>query len=142
MLYLTVKTLHILFVTSWFVGLFYMPRILVNMAEERAGQNNAAVLARLELMARRLLRFATILAIPALAFGLVLWLGYGIQGTWLWLKLAFVLIAIGYHHSCTALLRNFVAGRGRSGRWYRLYNELPVLLMLVIIALVLFKPSL
>ncbi len=142
MLYLSIKTLHILFVTSWFVGLFYMPRILVNMAEERAAQNNPAVLQRLELMARRLLRFTTILAVPALLLGLWLWLGFGIQGTWLWLKLAFVLIVIGYHHSCYLLLKNFLAGRGRSSKWYRIYNELPVLVMLVIIALVIFKPML
>ena len=141
MLYLTLKTLHLLFVTSWFVGLFYMPRILVNMAEERAAQNNAAVLTRLELMARRLLRFTTILAVPALVLGLLLWWFAGAQGSWLWLKLAAVLVVIGYHHSCYALLRNFVAGRGRSSRWYRVYNELPVLVMLLIIALVIFKPT-
>ena len=142
MLYLTLKTLHILFVTSWFVGLFYMPRILVNMAEERAAQNNPAVLQRLELMARRLLRFTTILAVPALLLGAWLWLGFGITGSWLWLKLAFVVIVIGYHHSCYLLLKNFLLGRGRSGKWYRIYNELPVLVMLIIIALVIFKPML
>jgi protoporphyrinogen IX oxidase len=141
MWYLGVKTLHLLFVTSWFVGLFYMPRILVNMAEEKAVHNNPAVLARLELMARRLLRFTTILAVPALLLGLWLWLGFGITGTWLWLKLALVVVVIGYHHSCYLLLKNFLLGCGRSSRWYRLYNELPVLIMLAIIALVLFKPS-
>lgn len=141
MWYLSVKTLHLLFVTSWFVGLFYMPRILVNMAEERAAGNNAAVLARLELMARRLLRFTTILAVPALLLGFWLWLGFGISGTWLWAKLFLVVLVIGYHHSCYLLLKNFVSGRGRSGKWYRVYNELPVLVMLAIIALVLFKPT-
>lgn len=142
MLYLTVKTLHILFVTSWFVGLFYMPRILVNMAEERSAKNSPAVLKRLELMARRLLRFSTILAIPALLLGLWLWLGFGISGSWLWLKLCLVIVIIGYHHSCYLLLRNFLLTRGRSSRWYRVYNELPVVVMLAIIALVIFKPTL
>jgi protoporphyrinogen IX oxidase len=141
MLYLSLKTLHILFVTSWFVGLFYMPRILVNMAEERAANNSAAVLERLELMARRLLRFTTILAVPALLLGVWLWLGFGISGSWLWAKLFLVVLVVGYHHSCYLLLKNFVAGRGRSGKWYRLYNEVPVLVMLAIIALVIFKPS-
>jgi protoporphyrinogen IX oxidase len=140
-MYLTLKTLHILFVTSWFVGLFYLPRILVNMAEERAGDNNAAVLARLNLMAQRLLRFTTILAVPALVLGLWLWLGFGVQGAWLGYKLALVVLVIGYHHSCYALLRKFNAGAGRSGRWYRVYNELPVLVMLAIIALAVFKPA-
>ncbi len=142
MLYLSLKTFHLLFITSWFVGLFYMPRILVNMAEERAGANNPAVLVRLELMARRLLRFTTILAIPALLLGLWLWLGFGIGGSWLWLKLVLVLAVIGYHHSCYLLLKNFLLGSGRSSKWYRIYNELPVLVMLAIIALVLFKPNL
>lgn len=142
MWYLSVKTLHLLFITSWFVGLFYIPRILVNMAEERAAGNNTAVLARLELMAHRLLRFTTILAVPAMLLGLWLWLGFGIAGTWLWAKLFLVAIVIGYHHSCYLLLRNFVGGRGRSSKWYRVYNELPVLVMLAIIALVIFKPTL
>jgi putative membrane protein len=148
MLYLTLKTLHILFVTSWFVGLFYAPRILVNMAQERANDNNAAVHARLELMMRRLLRFTTILAVPALGFGLALWLGGFVSaGTWLWLKLVLVAVIIGYHHSCYVLLRTFLAGSntgintGRSVRFYKIYNELPVLIMLAIIALVLFKPT-
>ncbi len=141
MMYLAIKTLHLLFVTSWFVGLFYMPRILVNMAEDRALQNNRVVQIRLELMARRLLRFTTLLAAPAVGFGVVLWLVYGVQGSWLWFKLALVVVVIGYHHSCYVLLRNFAAGRGRSSRWYRLYNEVSVLLMLAIIALVLFKPT-
>ena len=139
-MYLTLKTLHIVFVTSWFVGLFYLPRILVNMAEERASDNNAAVLARLNLMAQRLLRFATVLAVPALGLGLWLWLGFGLQGAWLGYKLALVGVAIGYHHSCAVLLRKFNAGAGRSGRWYRIYNELPVLVMLGIVALAVFKP--
>lgn len=141
MVYLSVKTLHILFVTSWFVGLFYMPRILVNMAQERAAHNNAAVLARLELMARRLLRFTTILAVPAVALGAWLWLGFNIGGAWMWLKLLLVVVVIGYHHSCYLLLKNFLQGRGRSAKWYRVYNELPVVVMLGIIALVIFKPS-
>jgi protoporphyrinogen IX oxidase len=140
--YLTLKTLHILFVTSWFVGLFYAPRILVNMAQESAGDNSAAVLARLEIMMRRLLKFTTILAMPAVALGLALWvLGWLNAGLWLWLKLTLVLVVMGYHHSCYVLLRKFLAGSRRSVRFYKIYNELPVLLMLAIIALVLFKPS-
>lgn len=141
MLYPTLKTLHIVFVTSWFVGLFYLPRILVNMAEVRAGTNQIEVIDRLALMAQRLLRFTTLLAVPALGLGLWLWLGFGVQGTWLSLKLALVLIVVGYHHSCAALLRKFLAGHGRSAKWYRVYNEVPVLLMLAIVALVVFKPS-
>jgi protoporphyrinogen IX oxidase len=140
--YLTLKTLHILFVTSWFVGLFYAPRILVNMAQEAAGNNNPAVLERLELMMRRLLRFTTILAIPALGFGLaIVHIGFIPIPHWLWIKLLLVIFIIGYHHSCYSLLKRFLNGQGRSVRWYKIYNEIPVLIMLAIIALVLFKPS-
>ena len=139
-MYLTLKTLHIVFITSWFVGLFYMPRILVNMANERANDNNPAVLARLALMAQRLLRFMTVLAVPAIGFGAWMWLGYGITGAWIWGKLAVLVLVAGYHHSCFTLLRKFNAGAGRSERWYRYYNEVPVLAMAVAVGLAVFKP--
>jgi len=103
---LVVKSLHILFVTSWFAGLFYLPRIFVNLAMD----DNPAVRERLLVMARKLYRFMTILMIPALAFGLWLWLGYGISGGWMHAKLALVVVLIGYHHMCKALLKRFEAG--------------------------------
>lgn len=138
---LWVKSLHIVFVVSWFAGLFYLPRIFVNLAME----TDAAALARLLAMARKLLRFMTMLAIPALAFGLWLYLGYGIgrgpgQG-WMHAKLALVLVLLGYHHGCAVLLRKFEAGRNtRSHRFYRWFNELPVLVLLAIVVLVVVKP--
>ena len=73
---LWIKALHLFFVISWFAGLFYLPRILVNLAME----NDAAAHARLITMARKLYRFMTILAVFALAFGLWLWLAYFYQG--------------------------------------------------------------
>lgn len=139
--YLLLKSLHILLVTGWFIGLFYAPRILVNMAQERNSNNHPAVLARLELMMRRLLRFATILAIPAICFGMAMvWIGLIPIPNWLWLKLLLVCFIIGYHHSCYVLLSRFLSGKSRSILWYKVYNELPVLVMLIIIILVLFKP--
>lgn len=134
---LLAKSLHIVFVTSWFAGLFYLPRIFVNLAME---QNDVAR-QRLLVMARKLYRFMTILAIPALGFGLWLWLGYGINGGWLHAKLALVVVLIGYHHSCGSLLRKFEAGRNtRSHRWYRWFNEVPVVVLLAVVLLVVFKP--
>lgn len=134
---LLIKSLHIVFVTSWFAGLFYLPRIFVNLAME----GNAAARERLLLMARKLYRFMTILAIPALAFGLWLWLGYGISGGWLHAKLALVAVLIGYHHACGSLLRKFEAGGNtRSHRWYRWFNEMPVLVLLAVVLLVVLKP--
>ena len=134
---LLVKSLHIVFVTSWFAGLFYLPRVFVNLALE---QNDAAR-QRLLLMARKLYRFMTILAIPALAFGLWLWLGYGIGGGWMHAKLALVVLLIGYHHVCGSLLRKFEAGHNaRSHRWYRWFNEVPVIVLLAVVFLVVLKP--
>jgi putative membrane protein len=133
--------LHIVFVASWFAGLFYLPRIFVNLAMVPPGSE--AERARLLLMAGKLLRFTTMLAIPAVALGLALWLAWGIgRGAgWMHAKLAIVLLTIGYHHACAVLLRKFRAGTNRrSHRWYRWFNELPVLFLLVAVILVVVKP--
>ena len=134
---LWIKALHIVFVTAWFAGLFYMPRILVNLAME----TDAAARTRLLTMARKLYRFMTMLAVPALGFGLWLWLGYGITGAWLHAKLALVVALIGYHHGCGALLKKFEQGANtHSHVWYRWFNEIPVLILLVVVILVVVKP--
>ncbi len=138
---LWVKALHIVFVVSWFAGLFYMPRILVNLAME----TDPTATARLLLMARKLYRFMTMLAVPALVFGLWMWLGYGIGrgpgNGWLHAKLFLVLMLIGYHHGCGVLLKKFEAGRNsRSHVWFRWFNEIPVLILLAIVILVVVKP--
>jgi putative membrane protein len=140
---LWIKSFHIVFIASWFAGLFYLPRIFVNLA--MVPPESVAERARLLLMARKLLRFTTLLAVPALVFGLWLWLGYGIGrgpgNGWMHAKLALVLLVLGYHHSCGALLRRFEAGTARrSHRWYRWFNEAPVLLLLAIVVLVVVKP--
>ena len=136
-MYLWIKALHIVFIAAWFAGLFYLPRIYVNLAQE----SNPAVVERLLGMARRLLRFTTILAVPALLLGIWLWLGYGIRGGWLHAKLALVILVIGYHHACGSLLKKFEAGQNkRSHKWFRYFNEVPVLLLLAIVILVVVKP--
>lgn len=140
---LWVKALHIVFVASWFAGLFYLPRIFVNLA--MVDPASTAERERLLLMGRKLLRFTTILAVPALALGLWLWLGYGIGrgpgNGWLHAKLAIVLLTIGYHHACAVLLRKFASGANRrSHRWYRWFNEAPVLFLLAAVVLVVVKP--
>ena len=134
---LWIKALHIVFVASWFAGLFYLPRIFVNLAQE----SNPAVTERLLGMARRLYRFTSILMIPALIFGLWLWLGYGFKGGWLHAKLALVILAIGYHHACGSLLKKFERGvNTKSHKWFRWFNEVPVILLLLIVILVVIKP--
>jgi putative membrane protein len=138
---LWVKSLHIVFIASWFAGLFYLPRIFVNLA--MVPPQSVAERERLLLMARKLLRFTTLLAVPALGLGLWLWLGYGIgRGAgWMHAKLLVVALALGYHHACAVLLRKFVAGAsGRSHRWYRWFNEAPVVLLLAAVVLVVVKP--
>ncbi|WP_325347107.1 CopD family protein [Xylophilus sp.] len=137
------KAFHIVFVASWFAGLFYLPRIFVNLAEVPPG--SVAEYGRLLGMARRLLRFSTLLAVPALALGLYLWLvagiGRGPGSGWLHAKLLGVLLVVGYHHACGRLYARFAAGRNtRSSRWLRFFNEVPVLLLAAIVVLVVVKP--
>lgn len=140
---LWIKAFHIIFVTSWFAGLFYLPRLFVNLAAVPADSH--AERERLLVMARRLNRFASLLMVPALALGFVLWLHYGIGrgpgNGWLHAKLALVLAAVGYHHACWRLLRSFeqFANR-RSERWFRVFNEASVLVFAAIVVLVVVKP--
>ncbi len=134
---LWIKVLHLVFVISWFAGLFYLPRIYVNLAMEQEPH----AYARLLLMAQKLYRFMHPLAILTLASGLWLWLGFGFHGGWLHAKLTLVIVLLGYHHYCGRLLRQFVARQNRhSHRWYRWFNEIPVLLLLAIVILVVTKP--
>ncbi len=138
-LYPWIKAFHIVFIARWFAGLFYLPRIYVNLAME----TEPAAHARLLLMANKLYRFMTILMIPALALGLWLWLGYGVgQGSvWMHAKLLLVLLLIGYHHMCKSLLKKFERGENvRSHVWYRWFNEMPVLGMFAVVILVVVKP--
>ena len=140
---LWVKSLHIVFVASWFAGLLYLPRIFVNLA--MVPPESVAERARLLLMARKLLRFTTLIAVPALGLGLWLYLGYGIGRApgngWMHVKLLVVLLALGYHHSCGRILAKFVANRNvRSHVWFRWFNEVPVLLLLAAVILVVVKP--
>jgi len=136
-MYLWIKAFHIVFIASWFAGLFYLPRIYVNLAQE----TDAAATTRLLGMARRLYRFTSMLALPALLLGLWLWLGFDIKGGWLHAKLALVLLAIGYHHACGSILKKFEAGvNKRSHTWFRWFNEVPVVLLMLIVILVVVKP--
>lgn len=140
---LWVKAFHIVFVASWFAGLFYLPRIFVNLA--MAAPGSVAERERLLLMAAKLLRFTTLLSVPAIALGLWLWLGWGFGrgpgNGWLHAKLAVVALTVGYHLACAALLRRLAAGTDRHGhRWFRWFNEVPVLLLTVAVVLVVVKP--
>jgi protoporphyrinogen IX oxidase len=141
--FLWVKAFHIVFVSSWFAGLFYLPRLFINLREVPADSH--AERERLLLMARKLYRFSSLLMVGAIALGLVLWLAYGVgmgpHNGWLYVKIALVVVAVGYHHACGALLRKFEAfANVRSDRWLRVFNESAVLLFAAIVILVVVKP--
>jgi len=138
-LYLWVKAFHIVFVAAWFAGLFYLPRLFVNLASVPADSH--AERERLLLMARKLYRFTSLLMVPALLLGVWLWLGFGVKGGWLHAKIFLVLLVLGYHHACRSLLRKFETfANERSERWFRVFNESSVLLFAAIVVLVVVKP--
>jgi len=144
---LWIKSFHIVFVASWFAGLFYLPRIFVNLAMvEPASLSERA---RLLLMGRKLMRFSHMLMGVALVLGLWLWSLYGLQfgmgngagPGWMHVKLFLVLLAVAYHFLCARILRSFEAGaQGHGHIWFRWFNEVPVLLLTGIVILVVVKP--
>jgi protoporphyrinogen IX oxidase len=135
---LWVKALHIVFMVTWFAGLFYLPRLFVYhaLSEDAVSQE------RFKVMERKL--FWGIMApgaVLTIAFGLWLWLGYGISGAWLHAKLALVVVLVAYHAWCGKLMLDFRAGRNaRSHIWFRWFNEFPVVVLVASVILVVVKP--
>ena len=138
MAYLLTKTFHLLFVIAWMGGVFYLPRILVNIAE--AG-DEPVVRARLVLMGRRLYRFGHIMFGLAVAFGLALWLHFGMSGGWLHAKLLLVALMLAHYLIGGRWLKAADAGKPLpSSKALRWFNEAPVFLLIAIVWLVLAKP--
>jgi len=141
---LWVKAFHVVFVSSWFAGLFYLPRIFVNLASVPADSH--AERERLLVMARKLYRFSSLLMVVAIVLGLLLWwqLREVLKGPgnyWLHAKLLLVVGAIGYHHACRSLLRKFEEfANAKSERWFRVFNEAAIVLFALIVILVVVKP--
>jgi len=137
-LYPYVKVLHLLFVIAWMAGIFYLPRILVHYVE---GKNAGEDVRRLKLMGRKLYHFASAMAVLAIIFGVMLWMGFHINGGWLHAKLTLVLLLVAYHIMTRVMVkrmqRDEALPRAIS---LRLYNEAPVLLLLGILYLVIAKP--
>jgi putative membrane protein len=136
------KALHVFFMVAWFAGIFYLPRLFVYhaMTEERSNSS------MLKIMERRLLFFVTPFAILTAVFGFALMYIYGREwiklSIWLHIKLTLVLFLYIYHGYCFKLLADFKHDRNkRSDRFYRIFNELPVILLLAIIMLAVMKPS-
>ena len=135
---LWVKALHIVFMVTWFAGLFYLPRLFVYhaLSEDAVSQE------RFKVMERKLFwGIMTPGAVLTIAFGLWLWLGYGISGAWLHAKLALVVVLVAYHAWCGKLMLDLRAGRNaRSHVWFRWFNEFPVVVLVASVILVVVKP--
>jgi putative membrane protein len=135
---LWIKAFHIVFVVTWFAGLFYLPRLFVYhaMTDDAAGRE------RFKLMERKL--YYAIMApgaVLSVVSGLWLWLGYGITGGWLYAKLALVAVLVVYHLWCGRLMADFKHERNSRGHvWYRWFNELPTVILVAAVALVVVKP--
>ena len=135
---LWIKSVHIIFMVTWFAGLFYLPRLFVYhaMTDDTAGRE------RFKVMERKL--YFGIMApgaVLTIAFGLWLWLGYGLSGGWLHAKLALVAVLIAYHLWCGKLVNDFKYGRNsRSHVWYRWFNEFPVVVLIAVVILAVVKP--
>ena len=151
MLYLWTKSFHLLFVMAWVATVFYLPRILVNLAESAEAGEPDAVRTRLQLMGRRLYKFGHAMFGVAVLLGLLLWFGarawpqsypdVAAGMGWLHAKLGLVFVMLGYFIWCGRRLRRVAAGAAAgSSRSLRLWNELPVFVLLAIIYLVLAKP--
>ena len=138
---LIVKSLHIIFVVTWFAGLFYLPRLFVYHAMLPAG--DALGNERFKTMERKLYRgIMTPSAVLTVVLGSWLWLGYGITGAWLYAKLALVVLLLAFQVYLGVLLREFAQDRNRHGHvFYRWINEIPALPILVaVVFLVVMKP--
>jgi putative membrane protein len=135
--FLVAKALHIFLIVGWFAGLFYLPRIFVNLAESEHPVERE----RLVGMARRLWAFMQILGGGAVVAGLVTWYFFGMpMGGWIHIKITVVSLLIVYQIFCGRYIRHFEQGNmPHSSRWFRWFNEIPTLLLLVVIVATLWK---
>ena len=137
---LWLKALHVIFVVTWFAGLFYLPRLYIYHVDAKDPLSTQ----RFEIMERRLFAIMSVGAALSIAFGLLMLIaspGY-VQMLWLKVKLLFVALLIGYHAYCYKLMRDFAAQRNtRSANWFRAFNEVPSVLLIVIVILAVVKPG-
>lgn len=135
---LIVKSLHIIFMVTWFAGLFYLPRLFVY----HAMSDDQISIERFKVMERKLLYgIMTPGGVLTVASGAWLWLGWGFYGGWLIAKLLLVAVLVVYHVWCAKLVADFRLDRNRHSHvWYRWFNEFPVLILFAVVFLVVMKP--
>ena len=141
---LWLKAFHVVSVISWFAALLYLPRLFVYHSQiQGVTIDDPAGNARFKVMERKLFKLMTFAALMAVAFGISMLAAAPeyLLMRWLHIKLLLVLLLIGYHGACFALLQQFASDRNtRSERWYRVFNEIPALLLVGIVILVVVKP--
>lgn len=135
------RALHIIFMVAWFAGIFYLPRLFVYHADTSTPEVHTVF----TVMERRLLYFVTPFALLTLLFGLLIMYSWGVPvgnlPLWLHIKFALVIVLYAYHAYCFKLLRDFANQRNRkSARWYRIFNEMPVLILFAVVLLAVLKP--
>ena len=137
---LWLKTFHIVFMVTWFAGLFYLPRLFVYHAMNESPDTAKTFM----VMERKLLIMTHIGGVLTWVFGLLLlwqnpvWLNYG----WMHIKLGLVVVLVAYHHICARLVKSFARGENQhSHRWYRWFNEAPTVILIAVVALVVIKPN-
>ncbi len=137
---LWLKAFHIMAVICWFAGIFYLPRIMVYYAASEHPETRA----QLRVMARKLYRFMTPIAYIAIGFGLAMYAmlhQYYVTATWMWLKLGLVACMLAYHHYCGYLVRRIEADTDEHTHiYFRVFNEVPVIFLVLIVLLVVLKP--
>ncbi len=135
---LWVKSLHIIFMVTWFAGLFYLPRLFVY----HAMSEDLASVERFKEMERKLYYgIMTPGAVLTIIFGVWLWQGFGISGSWLHAKLLLVAVLLAYHYYCGRLLSDFKQDRNRHSHiYYRWFNEIPVVILIAVVILAVVKP--
>ena len=140
-IYLTLKALHLISVVTWFAGIFYLPRLFVYhaTAEDQVSKDRFVIM---ETKLYRLIMNPSM--IVTLVLGVwMLWLNWtGLSNqTWIWLKIVLVITLIGYHHYCLGIIKGFIRGEARhSEKFLRIFNEIPVLILVSVVFLAVFKP--
>ena len=136
---LWLKAFHVMAMVTWFAGLFYLPRLVVYHADA----SDAIGVERFRIMERRLFAIMTVGAVATVLFGLAMLVAFSpyLSMGWLHVKLALVALLVAYHGYCYKLMRDFAKNRNaRTARWYRLFNEVPSLFLVAIVALAVVKP--